>query len=226
MITYREIISNIQGTLNAVAKDTFIPRRLIFSILKLNIRDFISKKLNDKSLFREVNLFDWIECIEMKNDNAPKCDVFELRSCKEVMKSKKPLPNLIWSRFGSSIQLVTNIDHSKEYKIISEKQYMQYSKRKGFEKFKGKYAILGSDNHLYIPDSAVEIVNVLLFSLDDDRAKISTCGSYDECQSPLDAEVTVPDKILSPAIDMTLQKLAMRLQIPRDENPDTNSNSK
>ena len=110
MKTYREIVGNIQEIFNSTTKDTYIPRRLILSILKTNIKDFMSKKLNDKSLFRELNIFDWIECIDMVEDDIIKCPIIEFRRCNSIMKSKKPLPKLIWSRFGASIMAVTNIN--------------------------------------------------------------------------------------------------------------------
>lgn len=226
MKTYREIVGDIQELFNSTAKDTYIPRRLILSILKTNIKDFMSKKLNDKSLFRELNIFDWIECIDMVEDDIVKCPVIEFRRCNSLMKSKKPLPTLIWSRFGASIMAVTNIDESKKYDLISNLDYINLKKRKNFEKFKGKYAILGSDNHIYIPDSEVQVINVLLFSLDENKFDCSSCSSDDECKSYWDTELNIPDKILSPSIDATIAKVSMRVQIPKDENPDLDSNIK
>ena len=118
------------------------------------------------------------------------------------------------------------MDKTKEYSLISDKDYINLKKRKNFSKFQGKYAVLGTDNHLYIPDSEVEIINILLFSLDENKFDCSSCSDSTKCESYWETELTVPDKILSPAIDATIAKLGMRLQIPKDENPNLDSNVK
>lgn len=223
--TYREIISNIQETLNSTTKDTYIPRRLILSLLKQNIQDFMTKKLNDKSLFREVNIYDWIECIEMVSLDTIKCPIVELQRCNSLMKSKNKLPNLIWSRFGASIVSVTTVDSDREFNIISEKDYSNLKRRRGFEKFKGNYVIIGSDNHLYIPDSTIELVNALVYTLDESKYDCSSCKDND-CRSYWDNEISIPDKILNPSIASTINNLMIRIQIPKDENPNLDSNIK
>lgn len=224
--TYREIVGSIQEILNSVAKDTYIPRRLILTLLKTYLKDLVSKKFHDKSLFREINIYDWIDCIELVPDDVIKCPVVEFRGCNNIMKTKKPLPTLIWSRFGSSISSIMNIDHSIEYSVITHTDYYNLKKRRGFDKFKGKYAILGSDNHLYIPDSEVEIISVLLYSIDENKFGCSSCSEDTQCNSYWDTEMAIPDQLLANAIDLTLAKLITRVQIPKDESPDLDSNIK
>ena len=224
--TYREIIATIQESFNSTTKDTYIPRRLILSMIKLIAEDYISKKFNDKSLFREINLLDWIECIELKKEEVIKCKDLTLPNCEFVMMSEICLPNLIWHRFGSSVVMVTNVDKSVEYKIITESDYQKIRKQRFFDKFKGKYAIITSDNRLYIPDSEVERVSVLLYTLDENKLSACGCCDNDECLSFWDVEVKIPDKLLNVIVDTVVQKLTVRLQVPKDENPNMDSNIK
>ena len=151
-ITYNELVSRIQGSFNTLNKDMFIPRRYILSVFKAKAEFYMAQKFYDKSLFRETNLFKWINCIKMEDVPASKCGV-ELQSCHNIVRSKKKLPRLLWSRYGASALMITNIDGSKEYQIISLSYYNSIRKKRDFDKFKGKFAIIYPDNHLYIPDS-------------------------------------------------------------------------
>ena len=227
-ITYNNLISRVQNTLNSQNKDQYIPKRYILAILKSKIEFLLAQKFNDKSLFRETNLYRWINCIEMEEIDRVKCGKTELMLCDTIMKSRKKLPKLIWSRYGSSVVMVTNIDNSKQYQIISNSAYVSMRKNRNFEMFKGNYAIIYPDNTLYIPDSTVKKVNVLLYTLDE-----STCdldGNCDEnnksCKCYYDYEFDLPDKIGEVVIGEVLKEVSMRLQIPRDENPNLDSNIK
>lgn len=228
--TYNEIVSRIQHTLNTLNKDMFIPRRYILSIFKAKAEFYMAQKLNDKSLFRETNLFKWINCVKMEEAPSNTCGV-ELQSCTTVMKSRKKLPKLLWSRYGSSTIMVTNIDGSKEYQIISQAYYNNIKNKPIFKKFKGKFAIIYPDNYLYIPDSEVKIVNILIFSLDEKCDDSSECEDDlnekgGSCRNYWETEIEVPDKMSEVIIQETLKEVAMRVQIPEDENENNDSNIK
>lgn len=225
-MNYREIVSRIQNSLNTLAKDTFIPRRFILSVFKSKAEFLMAQKLYDKTLFRETNLFKWINCVTMIEDDIVKCDKIEFKRCKSLMKSKKKLPKLLWSKYGASVLLVTNIDGTKEYKLISQADYINLVNRRNADKFLGKYAILYPDNHLYIPDSDVKAVNVLVYTLDEKSSDTSDCKDCEECQSYWDTEIEISDKIREVVMQETLKEISLRLQIPKDENDDLSSLTK
>lgn len=223
---YKEAVSRIQNSLNTLAKDTFIPRRYILSVFKSKAEFLMAQKLYDKTLYRETNLFKWINCVTMIEDDIVKCDKIEFKRCRSLMKSKKKLPKLLWSRYGPSIFLITNIDGTKEYKLINQADYLNLVNRKNSEKFLGKYAILYPDNHLYIPDSDVKAVNVLNYTLDEKADEMSDCKDCEECKSYWDTEIEISDKIREVVIQETLKEITLRLQIPRDELDNLNANEK
>ena len=144
------------------------------------------------------------------------------------MMSVECIPKLIWSRYGPSILMVTNITDDKEYELITPSEYINMQNIRGFDKFKGRYAILYPDGKLSIPDSTTKIVNVLLYSLEENLDDISKCDGDDSvnCKSYWDTEFNVPTKIREVAIQETLKEVAMRIQIPKDESPDHDSNVK
>lgn len=225
MATYREIISRIENSLNSLTKDTFIPRRYILSVFKSKAEFFMAQKLFDKTLFRETSLFKWVNCVQMVEEDVIKCGKLEFKRCKSLMKSKKKLPKVLWSKYGSSVILVTTIDGEKEYKLISQVDYMNLLKRPNSEKFIGKFAII-VDDYLYLPDSEIKMVNILIYTLDEKADDLSDCKECDDCESYWDKEVLISDKIREVVIQETLKEVSMRLQIPKDENPQGDSNIK
>lgn len=225
-MTYNEVISRVQNTLNAINKDMYIPKRYVLAVLKSKAEFLVSQKFNDKSLFREMNIFSWVNCVEMKEMDTYMCGLVELEDCGTVMVTKVKLPELIWSRYGSSILMVTNITNSKKYQLISPLEFMNIKNRSNFEKFKGKYAIIYPDNRIIIPDSTVKKINVLLYTLDESIINMGYCEECDNCNNYYDAEFNLPNKIGEAVIQEAIKEISLRMQIPKDELPSGNSNEK
>lgn len=224
-MTYGELVSSVAHTFNSVRKDMRIPKRYIMHVFKENAQNLLSQKLRDRSLFREEDLFQWLDCIELKEDNIIKCPIIEFRSCRQLMRTKKKLPKMINSKFGPSILMVTSIDGEKVFKVKSITEYRLMKNNRNFSKFKGKYAYI-SDGYLYIPESEVEAVNILMLSLDEECDEVSECSGVDGCTSIWDRKVKISTKILTPAMQMTIQTIAMRYNIPVDEKGNLNVHDK
>ena len=178
-MTYREVVSRIQNHLNTLDKDMFIPRRFILSVVKSKGEFLMAQRFNEKSVFRETNLYDWIRCVELEVVDTVKCGRIELEKCSSAVVSKKKLPKMIWSRYGSSVLMVTNAVDEKEYDLITPSQYIKLRKTRNFEKFAGKFAIIYPDGKIAIPDSSVRLINVLMYSLDEKKKDFSkSMGFY------------------------------------------------
>lgn len=224
-MTYNDAVSMIQQEFNAVSKDTYIPRRFILSVLKSKAEFLMAQRFNDKSLFRETNLYKWVRCISLEEVDTVTCGKIELQKCSTAMVSVKCLPKLVWSRYGASILMVTNITDEKEYTLTTPDEYIEKRKRRGFEKFMGRYAIIYPDGKIAIPDSTVKKINVLLYTLDENPDDCSECSDNNgDCKNYWDTEFNVPDKIRDVAIMQAAQFISPRLNIRKDENPNNDSN--
>lgn len=222
-MTYKEAISVVSNTLNSISKDTWIPKRYILTILKDVSTYLVSQKLRDKSLFRETDLFRWIKCFELEEVDIIKCPIVEFRTCNQLMKSKKKLPKIVGSRFGEGILIVQSIDGSKVFNQTSLLSFSNKQKLPNFDKFKGSFYYV--DDYLYIPDSSIEVVDLLVLTMDEDYDDCSGCKD-NECEDILDRELPVPDKLSQVVIKETISQVAMRFQVPKDENPNLDSNIK
>ena len=221
-----EITSRISSTLKSNSKDGRLSRRLILSVAESKAKFLISQKLNDKSLFREDNLFKNLNCFALKADNIISCDVIAFRRCKSLMKSKKKLPKLLYSKFGNSILSITTIDGSVDFLPITLTSYNLLKDRPSAKFVKQNYYYI-NDGYLYLPDSEIKAVNILLLTLESEKIdELSECSDT-ECKSVWDYDFVCSDKILEVVIQETLNEiLGSNKKIPEDTNPNMDENQR
>lgn len=219
-MTNTELVSRIVNDVRALNKDEHISRRSILHIAKNKAKFLISQKLRDKSLYREDNLFSTIKCFNLKKDDIVKCDIIEFRKCSSIMKSKSKLPELVFSKFGSSIVSVTTIDGMTEFLPMNLTKYRLNTKRR-FSKFISQNYYYVRDGYLYLPDTEIKSVDVTLLTLNTDEVEeVSGCSECDPCKSIWESEFICSDKLLEAVIQDTLQEvLSTFRQITPDENP-------
>lgn len=220
-MTNLEITSIVLDTLKANSKDSRISRRLVLSTLESKAKFYISQKLNDKSLYREANIYKEIPCTEFKNIDIIDCPIVEFKTCKTLMRSKKKIPELIWSKYGHTLKEVTSIDGSYAFDPITATQYRKNKERTG--KTNKKYFYI-KDNYIYIPDYEFYTGNLYLISQDlYELEQISEC-SKNKCDSAWDFEFVCPNKLEEVVIQETLKQLSLTKQIQEDTNPNLNPN--
>jgi hypothetical protein len=220
MQTNRDFADRALSTLKMDSKDRFVSRRLILKIARDKMVFLLTQKLRDMSLYREENVYTDIPCIEMKEINKVSCPIVEFKTCSKLMRSKKKLPELMFSRFGDSIRMVSNIDNSIKIDRTNPLDYIRNKKRKGYREKPYYYT---RDGYLYIVDSSVEVVNVQLITIDKKGAALASCEKCDECISVLDYEFIGSDKLKEVVYQETIKELmGVYLQIPADGNPDLN----
>ena len=130
---------------------------------------------------------------------------------------------LVYTRYGSSIKELYSID--RQSTIFTESTLYQLrinSEREGNKVGKEKFYIL--DGYIYIPKEIRTLSGIVLaidqYELDE------VCGCSEGCESAWDKEFICPDSMLEDVIGYTIQNILQTKQIPEDEKPDLNNNSK
>jgi len=217
-----EIVSRVQNQLNMLSKDMRANKRFIINTAKSISNSYISKRLRDMSLNRHDNLYRPIECVEMIEANVFECGVVEFKSCDKLMRSKKKLPELIYSRLGASIRDVTSIDNIYEFKPSTLQQYRRDKERKSNDGYVKYYV---KDQYLWIPDSTQKMVEIDILSPDQyELMNMSECCK--DCKSYWEYDFIVPSDLEEQVIKETTQQIYLQLQIPKDEKPNLDSNQK
>jgi hypothetical protein len=225
-MTNSEIVSRIINGAKALDKDSHISRRYVLNVARSKATFLMSQKLLDKTLYREDDLIKHLPCFPLKKISRKDCGIVEFKLCKSIMKSKDPIPGLIYSRYGNSIISISSIDGSELFYPITLKKYNLNQRREHASLVKQKYYYI-KDGYLYLPDSEIEMVDIDLISLEPEKLNdISECETADCCKSAWDSEFVCSDKLLEAVITDTRNEVLSALNIPKDENPNMDSNIK
>lgn len=222
-----EFVSRIINDMNSINKDAHVSRRWILSIGRQKARSYIAQKYADGTLFGEESLYTHINCMEMERVRKIDCCFDEFKLCRILMRSKKRLPDMIYTRIGPAIIKVSNIMDDIIFTSISLRKYANNKERKYGNIDQYYYYV--NDGYIYIPDINIEAINVDLITLDRKAAlELGGCGTEkdDPCISQWDYDFVCPDKLLEYVVSETLRETITKLQIPTDENPDMDINKK
>lgn len=218
-MTNKDLTSRIQTLLKGTSKDGRISNRLILKTAESKAKFLISQKLNDRSLYREQNLYQIISCIELIEQDIIRCPIIEFKSCRSLKRSKLKLPELIHSKYGSSLKEVLALDGQFSFEPITPAQYRLNKSRT--LKVKKDYFYV-QDGYLYLPDSDVEMVSIVVLTTDLYELEQCSSCSKEKCKSAWDFEFICPDKLLEVVIQETIKELSLNKQIREDVNPNLN----
>lgn len=227
MITNGKFVSRVIGELNSLSKDDHISRRLVLSTGETKARFLLSQKLDEMTLFKEEGIISHIPCFEMESVLAIDCPEIKFDGCHSIMKSVLPIPETIFGKNGSGIVRVMIADGSKTIEPTTVKDYASKSKRKYIFDTSATY-YLGSDMHVYLPESEIEIISLDIIALRKWEAKRATsCKKIEECVNIWEEDFVCPDRFLDLVVKDTLQELAsIYKSLPQDENPNLDSHQK
>ncbi len=226
-MTNRDIVSLNATGLRAITKDSRIPRRYQLAHLRMASSTLIAQKQDERKIRDIENLYSEITCLEFYKDDIVSCPQIEFRRCHTLMRSRKRLPELIFSQTGASIREIYSIDGNKTFELVTIEQYRRNKKRQ-HQLSNLVYVYYGNDGHLYVPDEEIYSLNVKVITMQTELIpQISECDECEECKSAWDFPFPMIDKLAKTVSDMALQTmLGSYKQIPPDENPDGNENSK
>ena len=213
------IVSKVINSYRLLTKDGHISRRYVLKLLRDVSKNLLSKKLMDRTLALESNLYTKLECLEFEKIEMVKCPIIEFRMCRTLMKSKCKLPDPIFSRLGAAITEIVSLDGMYELKLISAEQYRRNQKRK--YSIDGEvYIYLAEDGHLYIPDEEIYSLNVTFMTLFPEEADECSECKKDNCKSGWDYPFIGSDKLDDVVFKEVLQILGSTYKATQeDQNP-------
>jgi hypothetical protein len=217
-----EAVSKVINSFKFLNKDERISKRYVLRLLRDASKNLISQKLLDRTISEESNLYTIIPCFEFKEVDIVSCPIIEFRKCEILMKSKKPLPELVFSRHGSSIKEITSLDDLTEIYLTTPDQYRRDRKRQYYSK-EDTYLYIDADNYAYIVDKPILAVNMIILTMKTDEVyEVSACSDNNLCKSGWDYEFIVPDKLEETVFKEVLQILSSTYAARReDQNPNS-----
>lgn len=219
-MTNKEAVSKIINSFKLLNKDERVSRRYVLRLLRGASKNLISQKLLDRTISEEQNLYSKIECFEFEKVDVVSCPILEFRKCDTLMRSKKPLPELVFSRNGASIKEVVSVDDLTEVYLTTPDQYRRDRKRRYYHSI-DTYIYIDTDNYAYIVDKAIYAVNITILTIKTDEVEeASSCSDNISCKSGWEYEFIVPDKLEDTIFKEVLQILSSPYLARRaDQNP-------
>lgn len=226
MITNNEFVSRVVNNLKAITKDGHISNRFILSIGKVKAKFLISQKLDEMTLFREDAIITTVPCVRMIPIESKECDIFEFKTCAQVMKSAVKLPEGIFGKNGAGIVSVTNVEETEPYTYITPTAFMNMKKRSKYTRDITRFYYI-KDGYIYLPNSTNELLEVRMVTLDKKEAEeISECIEC-KCKSIWDYEFVCPDRFLDLVLKDVLQEVgSIYRSSVEDANPNMDPNQK
>lgn len=220
-MTNLEFTSIIISTLKSTSKDSKIPRRLVLAIGESKAKTYISQKLNDRSLYRETNIYREIPCVEFIEIDKVSCPIIDFRLCNSIYRSKNKIPELLWSKYGHTLKEIRSLDNMKTFSPTTMSQHKRDKNRT--HKTKNLQFFI-EDQYVYIINEPLVSANLYLVTQDlYELEQICEC-SKNKCDSVWDFEFVCPDKLEEVIIQETLKQLMVTRQIQEDVNPNLNPN--
>jgi hypothetical protein len=227
MRTNAEFVSRIVNDIKGLTKDGRVNRRQVLAIGQDKARFLMSQKLDELTLFREEGIISYIPCFELEEVPLIECDFLDIRVCKSIMKSKKPLPDGIFGKTGAGIIEVSSIDN--ETKIVHTTITQQRNIREFKYKRKPTARYLVRNGHLFITGLPIEAVNLSMFVIEPykNRDSSACCTEEEVCKSNWEFPFICPDRFLDIVVRDTLMEMAQIYRaMPEDSNPNLDANSR
>ncbi len=226
-ITNRQIISDIVGDLRALNLDDRVSKKYILSKLRSYASLLIKRDADTRRLFRISEIWTNVPCVELCEVPIVECCDIDIPNCQTVMKSRRPLPELLETQNKELLQIF-NPKYSREFKLITPQEYKNIIDRE-YQDPRLKYFWL-DDGYIVVPDAMVTDVRIRgVFVSPADAQKLNNCVPSDQeaCVSILDQPFTCPDYLVAPVKQETIKDLfGFFKRNVVDEEPDLNTNIK
>lgn len=213
-----EAVAMLLNPLKLLNKDSHISRRYVLRTLRVIAKTYIAQRLVERALLNDYNLYSTLECFEFKKLDTVDCPILSFKRCKTLMKSVKPLPELIYSKIGASIKNARTVDDMMVASLIDLNQYIRNSKRK--YKLEEVYIYIDNDRYVYIPEEEIYALNLELITLETELLDEKSACKKSSCKSYWDAEFICPDRLLNPVFKEATQIIAATYGATiKDSNP-------
>jgi hypothetical protein len=207
----KEVISKIRSRNKWLAEDSEITDRTLYAIAQDKAAVLIKQEFNKGRLLTSDNVFQVLECRELKLVSSVECDL-PAGICNKVRRSKDKLPGLGESELGYSIQGMFNVANSREIFPTTIKEFINLNSLR--IKPKEAYFII-KNGYPYVLNPDIVNVNLYVYSTED----LVNTGA---CTYMGDREFKLPEYLKDALFNMIDQSLINVHKFDVDKDDDNN----
>lgn len=219
----RNIVSQVRGIYKASNEDSFVTDRFLYSLFKKYADVLLRRKDAEGKLKDNDSLFQWIDVMPLVEVDKIEAECVTIKTGCTYMRTKFPLPETISFDNGPIIKLVMSLDTSENVERTTLLKWHQMNKSVNFKYNKTKYYWFNK-GHLYFPNVSWSTVTIQLLSSEDVPSYCKRCcEEKKECVYRQDLIAPYPLDLVADAIGMIQRDIAVRTQMPSD-NQDNSQN--
>lgn len=220
MVTIRESVYRIKGTLKVSAEDAFITDRYVYRVLLKYARAIVRRQDNESKLMQYDSLFETLPYIELIEVDKIESDCAGLKTGCKIMRTKNKIPKAIHGSQGPIFRSVGPIDFSDTFQQINAAIYVAMSRSTNFKYNKCNY-FWYKNGYLYFPDITWDAVLVEAMWEEPLDRYCTEDGNDIECTIMQDKAFSIPDYLFAEIEQMVLQELMTLGKIPSDNTDDS-----
>lgn len=224
-MTRQEVVSRLRNSIKEVNADTKYTNRYLWNVFWTNGQLLLKQESDRPKLYYQSTIWKTI-CIKMDKVSPLLCDCLQLPMDCVVYRSKFKIPKIVEGAFGLIYRFISSADMSNKITLVTPYQYQLKQSKYNKE----KYGFI-HDGYLWCPNtkwshiimSAIfeeEITNEFKCDCDEEETTQTNCGSL------LYLDSSLPDYLIQPAIQMSLQELGVSKGLIQDELSNVNTNEK
>lgn len=215
----KQIISDIATDLKAVNLDDRLSNRYLISKFRDKIQNFLRQDARSREILKDNSVWKTIKCINLIDVDPNGCEC--QGGCDTLKRSEIQIPEAYNTNYGLLIKVLL-IDGKKEFKPIKSNEYNDYITR---EYGRNLLVYWIEDKYIFVPNITFDRIKVLILPKDPLQVdKIN--GVVSQCVSPIEAEITYPDYLITLAKKEVVGELGAAKGIVEDEKGDDNTNVK
>lgn len=216
-----QILSELATDIKSINVDDRTSFRYLHSKFLGKIQYFLRLESKSREILKDPNVWKTISCVDLIDVNNNSCGYID--SCNTLKRSKVALPETLVTNSGPVIKVFT-IDGRTELSVTKAQEFTDYSNREYASK---RLAFWIEDKYLYIPNTTIEAVKVMLIPKDESEVDAANGSTTTGCTSALDATISYPDYLITLAKQEVLKEISsVYKQITEDERGDNNTNNK
>jgi hypothetical protein len=224
MSTRRNLISSLRGQLKEATSDTRYTNRMLWGCIHRAGKLLIKQEENQRRLYNLSDIWQTI-CITMEAVSPILCTCIVLPMDCVIYRSTFTLPKILESSYGFIYRFIGTADLSRRFTLVSPID------------FQVKTRIRGSrENYVFLHDGflwSTKPYNLILSGIfEDDDLSEFICTQQDDsnsdgdCVSLLDQDSGIPQYLERTTLRLALEDLLPSKQMPSDNLPNANDNSK
>jgi len=220
MATLRSILSEMASDVRSFTVDDRISFRYLHTKFNGKIQYFLRQDARSRDILRDKSLWKTINCVQLEDTDAGACGFID--RCHTLKKSAQQLPDAFNTNYGLLVKVFGVGINGKEYKLINSYDYASYTNRE----YGASLCCWIENDYLYIPNTEVECVKVVIFPKDQHKVDVMN-GTVSDCASVLDSTVDYPDYLIALAKQEVLKEVSgIYKRTVQDERGDDNTNNK